>query len=99
MPIIVGVIGLIVVTIGTNVAMIGAVTFGRATAILLIGTPVAALFASWPSALGQGPRALADVAEYIQDQQRGCSVRRAAWDDQTQRTITKSMRREEREKE
>jgi hypothetical protein len=70
-PIIVGVIGLIVVTIGTNVAMIGAVTYGRATAILLIGMPVAALFASWPSALGQGPRALADVAEYVQDQQRG----------------------------
>jgi hypothetical protein len=27
------------------------------------------LFASWPIALGQGLRALADVAEYVQEQQ------------------------------
>jgi hypothetical protein len=30
---------------------------------------LAALFASWPMALGQGLRALADVAEYVQEQQ------------------------------
>jgi hypothetical protein len=30
---------------------------------------LAALFASWPIALGQGLRALADVAEYVQEQQ------------------------------
>jgi hypothetical protein len=68
-PMIVGVIDLIFVTIGTNLAMIGAFTFGQATAILLIGTPLAALFASGPIALGQGPRALADVAEYVRDRQ------------------------------
>ena len=51
-------------------AMIGAATFWQAIAILLIGGPLAALFASWPIALGQGLRALADVAEYVRDQQR-----------------------------
>jgi hypothetical protein len=50
--------------------MIEAVSFLQALAILLIGGPLAALFASWPIALGQGLRALADVAEYVQDQQR-----------------------------
>ena len=44
-------------------------TFWQALAILLIGGPLAALFASWPIALGQGLRALADVAEYVRDQQ------------------------------
>ena len=66
--VIVGVIGVVLV-IGTIVAMIEAVTFGQALAVLLIGGPLAALFASWPIALGQGLRALADVAEYAQEQQ------------------------------
>ena len=64
-----GVGGVIFVAIGTIFAMIEAVTFGQALAILLIGGPLAALFASWPIALGQGLRALADVAEYVQRQQ------------------------------
>jgi hypothetical protein len=68
---IVGVMGVIFVIIGTIVAMIEGVTFGQAIGILLIGAPLAALFASWPSALGQGIRALPDVAEYAQDQQSG----------------------------
>jgi uncharacterized sodium:solute symporter family permease YidK len=67
--IIIGVVGVIFVLIGTIFAMIEAVTFGQAIAILLIGGPLAALFASWPIALGQGLRALADVAEYVRDQQ------------------------------
>ena len=67
---IIGVAGVILVVIGTVFAMIEAVTFLQALAILLIGGPLAALFASWPIALGQGLRALADVAEYIRDQQR-----------------------------
>ena len=67
--VVVGVVGLVFVVIGTIVAMIEAVTFGQALAILLIGGPLAALFASWPIALGQGLRALADVAEYVQGQQ------------------------------
>jgi uncharacterized sodium:solute symporter family permease YidK len=67
--IIIGVVGVIFVLIGTTFAMIEAVTFGQAIAILLIGGPLAALFASWPIALGQGLRALADVAEYVRDQQ------------------------------
>jgi hypothetical protein len=62
------IIGVLVV-IGTIFAMIEAVTFGQAIAILLIGGPLAALFASWPIALGQGLRALADVAEYVREQQ------------------------------
>ena len=67
--VIIGVLGVIFVVIGTIFAMIEAVTFGQAIAILLIGGPLAALFASWPIALGQGLRALADVAEYVRDQQ------------------------------
>ena len=67
--IVVGVVGVVFVVIGTIVAMVEAVTFGQALAILLIGGPLAALFASWPIALGQGLRALADVAEYVQRQQ------------------------------
>ena len=67
--IIVGVTGVILVGIGVVFAMIAAPTFWRAIAILLIGGPLAALFASWPIALGQRLRALADVAEYVRDQQ------------------------------
>ncbi len=61
----VGIIGVVFVVIGTILAMFEAVTFGQALAILLIGGPLAALFASWPIALGQGLRALADVAETV----------------------------------
>jgi hypothetical protein len=68
--VVIGIVGVILVVIGTIFAMIGAVSFLQALAILLIGGPLAALFASWPIALGQGLRALADVAEYVQDQQR-----------------------------
>ena len=68
--VVVGVAGVILVVIGTIFAMVEAVSFLQALAILLIGGPLAALFASWPIALGQGLRALADVAEYVQDQQR-----------------------------
>lgn len=68
--IIVGVAGVILVGIGVIFAMIGAATFWQALAILLIGGPLAALFASWPIALGQGLQAIADVAEYVRDQQR-----------------------------
>jgi hypothetical protein len=80
--VVIGVAGVIFVVIGIIFAMIGAVTFGiifamieavsfgQAIAILLIGGPLAALFASWPIALGQGLRALADVAEYVRDQQQ-----------------------------
>ena len=65
----VGVAGVIFVVIGIIFAMIEAVTFGQALALLLIGGPLAALFASWPIALGQVLRALADVAEYVREQQ------------------------------
>jgi hypothetical protein len=51
--IIVGVAGVIFVVIGVIFAMIGAATFWQAIAILLIGGPLAALFASWPIALGR----------------------------------------------
>ncbi len=52
-------------------AIVEAVAVGQALAILLIGGPLTALFASWPIALGQGLRALADVAENVQGQQSG----------------------------
>ncbi|MGH3144443.1 MAG: hypothetical protein ACRDTR_01445 [Rubrobacter sp.] len=65
----VGVVRVAFVIIGTIVAMFEAVTFGQSIAILLIGGPLAILFASWPIALRQGLRALADVAEHVQGQQ------------------------------
>jgi hypothetical protein len=67
----IGILGVIFVVIGVIFAMIGAATFRQGLAILLIGGPLAALFASWPIALGQALRALADVAEYVRDQQQG----------------------------
>jgi uncharacterized sodium:solute symporter family permease YidK len=66
---VIGVASVIFVVIGVIVAMIGADSFWQVLAILLIGGPLAVLFASWPIALGQGLRALADVAEYTRDQQ------------------------------
>ena len=71
--VIVGVAGVIFVVIGTIFAIFAAPSFWQAVAFLLIGGPLAVLFASWPIALGQGLRALADVAEYTQRQQRGIS--------------------------
>jgi hypothetical protein len=69
--VITGVVSVVLVIIGVIVAMVQAATFGQALVILLIGGPLAALFASWPLALGQGLRALADVAEYVRGQQGG----------------------------
>ena len=66
---VIGVASVIFVVIGVIFAMIGANSFWQVLAILLIGGPLAVLFASWPIALGQGLRALADVAEYVRDQQ------------------------------
>ena len=48
---------------GVVVAMANADDGGDATAILLIAGPIALLFASWPLALGQGLRALAEIGE------------------------------------
>jgi hypothetical protein len=67
--VVVGVGGVIFVGIGVIFAMIESPTFLQAMAFLLIGAPLAVLFASWPIALGQGLRALVDVAEYVQEQQ------------------------------
>jgi hypothetical protein len=66
---VIGVASVIFVVIGVIFAIIGAGSFWQVLAILLIGGPLAVLFASWPIALGQGLRALADVAEYVRDQQ------------------------------
>jgi flagellar motor component MotA len=65
----VGIAGVIFVSIGVILASIGADSLWQLLAILLIGGPIAALFASWPIALGQALDALADVAEYARDQQ------------------------------
>ena len=67
----VGVLGVGFVVIGTIFAVLTTPTFWQGVAYLLIGGPLAVLFASWPIALGQGLRALADVAEYVQRQQSG----------------------------
>ena len=70
-----GVGGVIFVVIAVIFAMIEAVSFVQAVAFLLIGGSLAVLFVSWPIALGQGPRALADVVEYARDQQGVLSER------------------------
>ena len=62
-------------------------TFWQGMAFLFIGGPLAVLFASWPIALGQGLRALADVAEYTQRQQSGLG--RALGVDKMQRAIVR----------
>ena len=66
----IGILGVIFVIIGVIFGVLGAASFWQVLAILLIGGPLAALFASWPIALGQALRALADVAEYVRDQQQ-----------------------------
>jgi hypothetical protein len=66
----VGILGVIFVVIGTIFAVFAAPSFWEGVAFLLIGGPLAVLFATWPVALGQALRALADVAEYTQRQQR-----------------------------
>ena len=67
----VGILGVIFVVIGTIFAVLAASSFWQGVGFLLIGGPLAVLFASWPIALGQGLRAHADVAEHVQRQQRG----------------------------
>ena len=47
----------IFVVIGVIFAVLGAESFWQVLASLLIGGPLAALFASWPIALGQALRA------------------------------------------
>ena len=72
----IGILGVIFVVIGTLFAMINADSFWQVLTILLFGGPLAALFASWPIALGQGLKALADVADYVRDQQQGVPAER-----------------------
>jgi hypothetical protein len=68
--VIIGVFSVALAVIETIVAVMEGVAFGQARAILLIGGPLAALFASRPLALGQSSRALPDVAEYVENQPR-----------------------------
>ena len=72
----VGVLGVIFVVIGTIFAVFAAPSFWQGVAFLFFGGPLVVLFASWPIALGQGLRALADVAEYVRDQQQGAPAQR-----------------------
>ena len=81
----IGILGVIFVLIGVIFAVIGANSFWQVLTILLIGGPLAALFASWPIALGQALRALADVAEYVRDQQQGVSAERLSEGEQVPR--------------
>ena len=65
----IGILGVIFVVIGVIFAVLGASSFWQVLTILLIGGPLAALFASWPIALKQDLEAIANVAEYVRDQQ------------------------------
>jgi ABC-type siderophore export system fused ATPase/permease subunit len=77
----IGILGVIFVVIGVIFAVLGAASFWQVLAILLIGGPLAALFASWPIALGQALRALADV----RDQQQGVPAQRLSEGEQVPR--------------
>jgi len=57
------------VVIGSILAAMQAGTFSQGLAMFLTGGPLAALFASWAIALGQGLRAITGVIEYPQKQQ------------------------------
>ena len=81
----VGILGVIFVVIGTIFAVFAASSFWQGVAFLFIGGPLAILFASWPIALGQGLRALADVAEYVQRQQQGVPAQRLSEGEQVPR--------------
>ena len=81
----IGILGVIFVVIGVIFAVLGAASFWQVLAILLIGGPLAALFASWQIALGQALRALADVAEYVRDQQQGVPAQRLGEGEQVPR--------------
>ena len=81
----IGILGVIFVLIGVIFAVLGANSFWQVLTILLIGGPLAALFASWPIALGQALRALADVAEYVRDQQQGVRAERLSEGEQVPR--------------
>ena len=81
----IGILGVIFVVIGVIFAVLGAASFWQVLAILLIGGPLAALFASWPIALAQALRALADVAEYVRDQQQGVRAERLSEGEQVPR--------------
>jgi hypothetical protein len=83
----IGILGVIFVVIGVIFAMLGAASFWQVFAILLIGGPLAALFASWPIALGQALRALADVAEYVRDQQQGVPAEQLSEGEQVPRDL------------
>jgi hypothetical protein len=81
----IGILGVIFVVIGVIFAVLGAESFWQVLTILLIGGPLAALFASWPIAMGQALRALADVAEYVRDQQQGVPAQRLSEGEQAPR--------------
>jgi flagellar motor component MotA len=81
----IGILGVIFVVIGVIFAVLGAASFWQVLAILLIGGPLAALFASWPIALGQALRALADVAEYVREQQQRVPAQRLSEGEQAPR--------------
>jgi hypothetical protein len=66
---IVGIVSVLSVVIGVIIDVFQAPSFADAPVILLIVGPFGALFATWPIALGQGLKAIADVAEYVQEQQ------------------------------
>jgi hypothetical protein len=65
----VGAVGIVLVVIGSIMAMLEATTFVPGLAMLLAVGPLVALFASGATALGQGVRARVDVTKYVQEQQ------------------------------
>jgi ABC-type siderophore export system fused ATPase/permease subunit len=81
----IGILGVIFVIIGVIFAVLGAESFWQVLWILFFSAPLAALFASWPIALGQALRALADVAEYVRDQQQGVPAQRLSEGEQVPR--------------
>jgi ABC-type siderophore export system fused ATPase/permease subunit len=66
---IIGVVSVLFVVIGVIIAVFQASSFADALVILFIVGPFGALIATWPIALAQALKAIADVAEYVRAQQ------------------------------
>jgi hypothetical protein len=66
---IIGILSVLSVLVGVIIAVFRAPSFADALMILFIVGPFGALVATWPIALGQGLKAIADVAEHVQAQQ------------------------------
>lgn len=62
---VVGVVGVISASIGVVSLAIAVDGFWDTLGVILLGAPIAVLLASWPFALGQALRAIADIGDAV----------------------------------